>query len=107
MTLGRPGGESGRKGTPMVRVTVKRPDGMVETVERTDLPWGIERNRVLVAKMTDATRKAGRGEIIRIESVASEPIVFTAAELAESKLHQLRRAMDTDETGNWMGNAGR
>lgn len=54
----------------MLRLTVRRPDGTVETVTSTN-------NIALLEKMREATRKAGRGEIIAYEEyVETAPLTL-------------------------------
>lgn len=75
-----------------VILTIRRPNGAVERVERTDVAFGLI-PAVKFAAMVKATREAGRGELLSQElmtrtAVAAEP---TAADLARAQ-HDADRA---------------
>src|SRR3990170_1881114 len=81
------------------KVTIERPDGSTEVVVREYIPVQMR------AKATDATRQAGRGEIIGWEYVeeATEPVVLTEAQRARADVSQLFAAAERlqDDPGEY------
>jgi hypothetical protein len=80
----------------MIELTIKRPNGEIEKVQR---EGGM--TKVMFEKMQEATRNAGRGEVLSWELVDTrtdeEKTALAKQDRIESIKHQIRKAHDRND----------